>query len=120
MIMSNETPKSLEARKQLFASFSSRICPLLSISGLQPSKNSPLVTNLGEQVNPASGEAIACQGTACAWFCLTRADDEGNPFEGSCALTLIPSTILRVSQSFSEFGNVVGSVAKDYRVKPRS
>lgn len=84
------------ARELLLRSFSGKLCPYLSISGLQ--KSGVLVGATGAAMGGRSpeGEAVSCQGPNCMKFIVTSADQDGRPTGGACADAVLPSAILQL------------------------
>lgn len=73
-----------------------RMCPILSISGLQKESR---VVGLGSS---GQGEAIACQQENCMWF-EPIADEQGKVVGAKCAPSLIPLAISQLTAHLQDF-----------------
>lgn len=113
------------ARDQLIRSFSGKMCPYLSISGLRPSTGLALVGATGNALpGAAEGEALSCQGPNCMKFIITAADQDGRATGGACADAVLPSAILQLrdlnAQAAQHLVASLQALVGKYKLKPVS
>lgn len=91
-----------EAKMERGTAFNTRLCPLLSISGLRQTQSN--LVGLGGGGIGGGGEAVACQGPACMMF-QPIADESGIVVDAKCSLALTPMALAQVAGAIHQAFN---------------
>ena len=75
-----------------------KLCPILSLGAMR--EVSRVVGAMGQPAIP-QGEAMACQGSACALY-IAVTGAQGQVVGGGCALAMIPAAMQAVAAATTE------------------